>query len=144
MTPSETFIGFATLEGWIEAIDPNRPLLAMPLVQPGPIHAGLQTDQLLVVCRQVDPRGCVLYCRLRAASLTRCYGEPFDADWQARETAWHTLWDAVESSLKERGCTLQRATVAWPKDHVFLEGRSQEITFDRASRTYLRRVPSCS
>jgi len=78
MTPPETFIGFATLEGWTEAIDTTRPILAMPLIQPGPIHAGLQTDTLLVVCQQVDASGHVLYCRLRAASLTRCYGEPFD------------------------------------------------------------------
>ena len=141
MDTAQTFVGFATLEGWIEAVDRARPVLAMRLIEPGPNSGGIQVDELLVVCQQVDTNGSVLYCRFRAASLTRCYGQPFDLDWQQREAAWETLWDAVESTLIDCGFTLQRATVAWPKGYVFLQGRSEAIRFDPASRTYLRTDP---
>ena len=139
--PTFAFVGFATLEGWIEAVDRSRPVLALRLVEPGPGSGGIQVDELLVVCQQVATDGSVLYCRLRAASLTRCYGQPFDPDWREREAAWETLWDAVESTLIDRGFTIQRATVAWPKGYVFLQGRSEDIRFDRVSKTYLRTDP---
>ena len=141
MDTAQTFVGFATLEGWIEAVDRSRPVMTLRLVEPGPSSGGIQVDELLVVCQQVDTNGSVLYCRLRAASLTRCYGEPFDPDWQQRQTAWETLWDAVERTLTDWGFTIQRATVAWPKGYVFLQGRSEAIRFDRASKTYLRTDP---
>jgi len=132
------FVGIATLEEFAAAVDPARPLLAMPLVESGPEHGGIRVDDLLVVCQQVDADGSVLYCRLRAASLTRCFGEPFDPDWQERETAWRSLWDVVEAILRERGFTFRRATVAHPKGYVFLQGRSESIRFDKASKTYRR------
>ena len=138
MERAQTFIGFASLEAWAEAIDPQRPVLAMPLIQSGIEKGGLRVDELLVVCQQVREEGSVLYCRLRAASLTRCYGEPFDPDWREREAAWNSLADAVESHLTQRGFTLQRATVAWPRDHVFLEGRADSIRFDRETQRYRR------
>ena len=138
MEKAQTFIGFATLEEWAAAVDPSRPVLAMPLIEHGRENGGLRVDELLVVCQQVDTDGSVLYCRLRAASLTRCYGEPFDPDWREREAAWRSLGDAVESFLQEKGFTLRRATVAWPKDHVFLQGRAEGIRFDKGSRTYRR------
>jgi hypothetical protein len=93
-----TFVGFGTLEGWAEAIDPARPVLAMPLVETGPTSGGINTEELLVACAQVSPTdGTVLYCRLRAASLTRCHGEPFDSDWKERDAAWKSLWQIVRA-----------------------------------------------
>lgn len=140
------FIGFSTLEGWAEAIDPTRPVLAMPLVDPGPNSGGIQTDELSVVCQQVaaDGSGAVLYCRLRAASLARCFGEPFDPDWQERDAAWKSLWSAVEALLRERGLVLQRATVAHPRTLTLLQGRAETIRFDRQTRRYQRCLPPAS
>lgn len=136
MDTAQPFIGFATLEEFARVVNPARPLLAMPLIESGPPSGGLQTDELLVVCQQVDTEGSVLYCRLKAASLTRCFGEPFDPDWQERESAWKSLWAAVEAYLKSRGFVLRRATVALPKGYVFLRGRAEGIRFDRVSKTY--------
>jgi len=135
------FVGFGTLEGFVAALDPARPVLALPLVEPGPTSGGISTETLLVVCQQVCPaEGTVLYCRLRAASLTRCYGEPFDPDWQERHAAWQSLWHIVRAYLTgDLGCTLQRATVAHPKNYVFLDGQAGFIHFDKDTKRYCRR-----
>ena len=135
---AQIFLGFATLEEWAQAVDRKRPVLAMPLVHPGPNSGGMQVDELRVVCQQVTDSGTVLYCRLRAASLTRFNGQPFDSDWKEREEAWDSLWEAVEAYLKEQGFTLRRATVAHPKDHVFLEGKAGFIRFDKEAKRYRR------
>jgi len=136
-----TFIGFATLEGWADAVDPARPVLALPLVEPGPNTGGMQTDELLVVCQQVSSAGdnAVLYCHLRAASLTRCHGEPFDPDWQERKAAWKSLWTLVHAYLaQERGFLVQQATVACPRNLLFLRGRAGFVRFDNDAKRYRR------
>jgi len=132
------FVGYVTLEAWLEALLPERPVLAMPLVEPGTEQSGMRTDTLVVTCQQVDTEGHVHYCRLRAASLTRCFGEPFSEDWREREAAWCSLWDAVQEILRERGLTYRSATVASPAHLRFLEARSEGIAFDRAVGRFTR------
>jgi hypothetical protein len=132
------FVGYVTLEEWMQALLPDRPVLAMPLVEPGTEQSGMRTDTLVVVCQQVDPDGHVHYCRLRAASLTRCFGEPFSDDWREREAAWRSLWNAVQEILRARGLTYRGATVAPPSHLRFLEARSEGIAFDRAVRRFTR------
>jgi hypothetical protein len=132
------FVGYATLEQWLDALLPDRPVLAMPLVEQGPEQSGMRTDTLVVVCQQIDPEGHVHYCRLRAASLTRCYGEPFNTDWREREVAWRSLWDAVQEILRERGLTYRGATVAPPQRLRFLEARAEGVAFDPALKRFVR------
>jgi hypothetical protein len=132
------FVGYATLEQWLDALLPDRPVLAMPLVEPGKEQSGMRTDTLVVTCQQIDADGHVHYCRLRAASLTRCYGEPFNTDWKEREAAWRSLWDAVQEILRERGLTYRSATVASPSHLRFLEARAEGIAFDRAVGLFTR------
>ena len=116
------FIGFATLEGWIEAVDPSRPVLAMKVAEPRPGGNGLATEELTVSCQQVAPDLPVRYVRLRAASVTLCYGEPFDPDHGERLEAWESLWQCVKRLLAEAGLSAQRACVARPRSLTFLEG----------------------
>ena len=130
------FIGYKTLEGWIASGDTREPVLAVPLIERGTDQGGIRTDALLVVCQQADDHGSVHYCRLRAASLTRCHGEPFDADWREREAAWHSLWKAVREILERHGFRLREATVAPPQGLRFLEARAEGIAFDPASRRF--------
>lgn len=134
------WIGFTCLEEWAQAVDPLRPVLATPLVQRAGETGPIQVDELKVVCQQVAADGTVLYCRLRAASLSRCYGDPFDPDWREREAAWCSLWVAVQKYLADQSLTVHSATVAWPRGHVFLEGRARGIAFDKAIQRY-QRVP---
>jgi hypothetical protein len=133
------FVGYGTLEEWMQALLPDRPVLAMPLVELGVEQSGMRTDTLVVICQQIDRDGHVHYCRLRAASLTRCYGEPFSADWREREAAWRSLWDAVQESLRERNLTYRGATVAVPQHLRFLEARAEGIAFDPALKRFVRR-----
>jgi hypothetical protein len=132
------FVGYGTLEKWMQALLPDRPVLAMPLVEQGPEQSGMRTDTLVVVCQQIDSDGHVHYCRLRAASLTRCYGEPFNTDWREREAAWRSLWDAVQEILRERSLTYRSATVAPPQHLRFLEARAEGIAFDPATKRFVR------
>ncbi len=131
------FVGYGTLEKWMQSLLPDRPVLAMPLVEPGPEQSGMRTDTLAVVCQQIDADGHVHYCRLRAASLTRCWGEPFSADWREREAAWRSLWDAVQEILRERGLTYRGATVAPPPLLRFLEAQAEGIAFDPAAKRFV-------
>lgn len=131
------FVGYGTLEAWLEALLPDRPVLAMPLIEPGRELSGMRTDTLGVVCQQIDSDDQIHYCRLRAASLTRCYGEPFNADWREREAAWRSLWDAVQEILRERNLTCRRATVAPPVHLRFLEARADGIAFDPATKRFV-------
>ncbi|MCW3055221.1 MAG: hypothetical protein JWN14_4391 [Chthonomonadales bacterium] len=132
------FVGYGTFEEWMQALLPDRPVLAMPLVEQGPEQSGMRTDTLVVTCQQIDPDGHVHYCRLRAASLTRCYGEPFSADWREREAAWRSLWDAVQEILRERSLTYRGATVAHPQHLRFLEARADGIAFDPDLKRFMR------
>ena len=134
------YIGYPTLGGWLATTTADKPVLAMPLCEPGTEHGGLRTDTLMVLCQQIDAWGHVHYCRLRAASLTRCFGEPFDADWQEREAAWHSLWAIVTEILQERGLSFQRATVAMPTQLRLLEARDKDIVFDPQRRRFVRRA----
>jgi hypothetical protein len=137
-TGSPAFIGYGRFAEWLDWVDRDMPVLAIPLVEPGTEHSGLRTDRLLVVCQQVGPEGHVHYCRLRAAEMTRCGGEPFDRDWQEREAAWHSLWEAVEQELLARGLTARRATVAPPRWLRLLEGDPHPVAFDRETKRYRR------
>jgi hypothetical protein len=132
------FVGYNTLEEWLEALFPDRPVLAMQLVEPGREEAGMRTDTLVVICQQISADGHVHYCRLRAASLTRCYGEPFNTDWREREAAWRSLWDVVKEILRERGLTYRGATVAPPQHLRFLEARADGIAFDPTAKRFAR------
>ena len=139
-TRTPQYIGYQTLADWLAATTADKPVLAMPLCEPGTDHGGLRTDTLLVLCQQIDPCGHVHYCRLRAASLTRCFGEPFDPDWQEREAAWHSLWAIVTEILQEHSLSFQRATVAMPIRLRFLEARDTAIVYDPQRQRFLRRA----
>ena len=133
------FVGYCTLEEWLHQADATRPVFAMPLIEPGAAQDGLQVDELVVVCQQVASDLTIRYCRLRAASLTRCYGQPFDEDWQEREMAWKSLWECVKAILQEAGLTHHKATVARPKGIVLLEGRCEQVAYDQHERQFVRK-----
>jgi hypothetical protein len=134
------FIGYKTLEEWLATRNPEKPILAMPMVEPGQDQGGIRTDTLLVMCQQIDGDGHVHYCRLRAASMTRCYGEPFDPDWQEREAAWQSLWEAVKEILQQHGLPFRGATVATPQRFRFLEAQTEGIAFDPSTKRFVRRA----
>ncbi len=133
-----TFIGFATLEDWLNVADPTLPTYLLPIVERGVEQGGLRIDTLVVICQQLNERGHVHYCRLRAADLTRCFGDPFDTDWRDREAAWRSLAVEVTAELCSRNLTLLSATIAPPRSLRLLEGRSDRIRFDAVTRRFTR------
>lgn len=130
------FVGYATLEKWLDTRTKALPAYVLPLVEPGQDQGGLSIDALLVICQQQDERGNVHYCRLRAAEMSRCFGEPFCSDWREREAAWHSYAAAVEGELTARGIPVVAASIAVPRALRPLEGTSETIRFDRASGRY--------
>ncbi len=130
------FIGYPTLESWLEVVDATRPVLALRVAEPSPQSGGLHVEDLTVHCQQVGPDYAVHYCRLRAASVTLCCGEPFDADWQDRNAAWQSLWQCVKEVLETAGVSVCTATIARPKNLILLEGLSQRITYNRDAKRY--------
>ncbi len=135
---SVLFVGFATLEEWARAVDLSRSVLATKLVVPGSSRRGFQTDELLVVCQQVTPEGHVLYCQLKAASLTRLCGQPFDPNWRERQAAWDSLWTCVQDFLAERNLSVRHATVAHPHGYVLFQARAESIAFNAQAGRYFR------
>jgi hypothetical protein len=81
----------------------------------------------------------VRYVRLRAASITLSYGEPFDPDHDERLEAWESLWQCVKRLLAEAGLSAQRSCVARLRSLTFLEGQSSRICFDAKAMRYLLR-----
>jgi hypothetical protein len=143
--PGSHFVGFSSLEEFGAACDIHRPVYTLPIVLSGGQQDGLHVDSLLIVCQQVTPDGHVLYCRLKAACLTRLWGEPFDSDWQERQAAWLELSELVESFLREvLELTLVRATVAMPNFLVPLQGCFKSVRFDTATKRYVRRSSASS
>ena len=132
------FVGYGTLEAWLDSLLPDTPVLAIPLVELGQEQSGMRTDTLVVICQQIDMDSHVHYCRLRAASLTRCYGEPFNTDWREREAAWRSLWNAVKEILWEHGLIYRGATVAPPQPMRFLEAKADGIASDPATKRFVR------
>jgi hypothetical protein len=130
------FVGYGTLEEWLAVVDPEQPVFALKISEPSPQNGGLHVEELTVHCQQVAPDYAVHYCRLRAASVTLCYGEPFDGDWQDREAAWKSLWECVSALLQNAGLAVRKATIARPKNLILLEGRSKRIAYDKESKRY--------
>ena len=140
--PVAAWIGFIELEAWSAAVDPARPVFLLPVAKPaghdGPFHA----QDLLVICQQVTLEGHVLYCRLKATTLTRVCGEVVDADWRHREMAWESLWECVDGLLEERGLRVLPATVACPADRPLLTGYAGGIRYDERHRCFRRTFPA--
>ena len=133
-----TFVGYCYLEDWARAVDPTRPVLAAPLIEPGRTSCGMRSDRLVVVCMQLAERNAVLYCRVGAGSIARLHGEPLGSDWRERQSAWRSLWREVSSFLSEQGLTAHRATVSAPDDLVLLDGRAGFLRLDQDASAFRR------
>ncbi|MBV9852104.1 MAG: hypothetical protein JO250_20760 [Armatimonadetes bacterium] len=136
--PPALWVGFLELEAWLAAVDPARPVLLLPVAHALGADGPFRTEQLLVACQQVTPEGHVLYCRLRAATLTRVCGEVVDADWRQKEMAWESLWECVQETLEERGLMVLSATAACPAGLPLLWGHAGGIAYDEAHRCFRR------
>ena len=108
-------------------MDPARPVLLLPAIEPSLVDGPFAEEDLLVSCQQVTPEGHVLYCRLRAATLTRVCGEVVDADWRQREMAWESLWECVGDMLEGRGLAIMPGMVASPPGLALLRGHAGGI-----------------
>ena len=138
--PPACWVGFIELEAWAGAVDPARPVLLLPAVEPALVDGPFAFEDLLVSCQQVTPEGHVLYCRLRADTLTRVCGEVLDADWRTRAMAWESLWECVGDMLEARGLAVIAGMVARPPGLALLRGHCGGIIYDPINRCYRRVV----
>ena len=135
-TVAPLFVGYAQFEDWLGTLDTGLPAYVLAVVEAGAEQAGLRIDALLVICQQRDLRGDVHYCRLRAADLSRCFGEPFCRDWRERERAWHSLAELAAQAVKARGIPCVSATVAMPRNLRSLQGSWEAAVFDPATKRF--------
>ncbi|BDI34149.1 hypothetical protein CCAX7_62000 [Capsulimonas corticalis] len=133
-----TFVGYCYLEDWARAVDPSRPVLAAPLIEPGRTSCGMRQDRLVVACMQLAERNAVIYCRVSAGSVARLHGEPVAPDWRNVHSAWRSLWEEVASFLSEQGLTAHRATVSIPEDLILLDGRAGFLRVDPEASVFRR------
>ena len=135
------FVGYCYLEDWAQAVDPSRPVLAAPLIEPGMTSCGMRTERLVVVCMQTSEPGAVLYCRIGAGAIVRLHGEPLSTDWRNVHSAWQDLWREVSGFLSEQGFRAHRATVSTPESLILLEGRAGFLQHDPEEPTFRRIDP---
>ena len=142
LPPARLWVGFLELEAWLAAVDPARPVLLLPVIQPVGQDGPFRTERLLVCCQQVTAEGHVLYCHLAASTLTRVCGAVVDADWRQRATAWESLWECAEETLAERGLAVLAATASCPPEWALLLGHAGGIAYDEVNRRFRRVRPA--
>jgi len=140
--PKDIFIGYADLETMLT----NTPTLidghpvavyVMLLEQPGKMDKhGVAVNDLALVIQDIAPQG-VRYCRLSLASVSTIGGKPLDthkAKWERAQSAYKI----VRAWLAERGYTVEEATIAHPRDYVFLDGWAAFLKYDKETDRFLR------
>jgi hypothetical protein len=133
MHPSAShFIGYGRLEDLLEAhTDLAQPLYVELLIRriPGdPIGWAQQT----ILVQDFDQEERVRYCRLPCGGYDLIHGEAFSPEkaQQVREFA-NQRHTAVLEYLKAQGFKMERATVAMPKELVFLDGTAGFLDLDK-------------
>jgi hypothetical protein len=121
--PFPRFIGYGRLEDLIAAhADPSQPFYVEFTVQRASGNPlGWATE--CVTVQDFDDRGNVRYCRIVLGGYDLLGGQPFEEDKarRAHSRAKEGLGHITEH-LASNGFTVERATVAAPRDLVLLNG----------------------
>jgi hypothetical protein len=137
--PNKDFIGFGTLEDWLEAIDSSCPVQADCVVEQDGTNKplGLAYYKQVIVVSQ-PARDSVLYARVVVDRYDSMNGHTpiFDEEKHLRRSK--SAWEVTRTWLIEHGLTVQRAVVAMPRSLKLLEGHAEFMRYDKESDTYLR------
>jgi hypothetical protein len=139
---AHNYIGYATLEGWGQAIDKSQCVFASAITSPGaPGTHGIRHDTAEIICTQPDNRGNVHYCRLSVGSWQELSGSP-DFGQASRDKAFdrqESAWEIVKQWLNEQGFTTRNAVVAFPKSLRYLDGWADFLRYDKESGRFTRK-----
>lgn len=140
---SKYYAGFESLEKLLEQADHQKPIDAMPIVDPGKagkFGISIHTQLILVAQQRGDE---LLYCRIVTGRYQAFAGEvkPLSTthDYPAISAS---AWAIVQEEIKARGFTLREALVALPKNLRFLDGTAECLHFNKETDRYERRIES--
>lgn len=134
------YFGYESLEVWAEAADPDRPIYACALTDPGvTTKLGTRTDKQIIMVAQPDADGDVHYWRYVAGYVQMVNGEPFNTDVEERQQRHDQAWQIVHEWLEEQGFSLRRAAVVTPTDHQLFEGSATFLRYDSDTKQFYRR-----
>lgn len=137
-TQAIAFLGYASLEDWLCAVDRSRPVAAMQVtVSPTtPLEPCVETVEVRLA--QYDGQGVVHYCLLRAAGYTVLRGKPMGESEERIAAAAGGLWELVEDYLQELGVVYSRAAFAVPSNLVLLRAQAERFRFDSKAFRWMR------
>jgi hypothetical protein len=144
MASQTIFLGYARLSDFLDelerqSIESRRPdVYLMPVADRIPWkESSLGTVIQTVTAQAVLADGEVAYVRVVVGKLMTNNGQPCEPkDAEAIELATASLHRAMEGLFVENGYHVARATVATPRDLVFLQGDADLFGFDRATGLY--------
>lgn len=110
------FIGFASLETWLKAIDIFQPVYAIMATEYGqPGRYDIRTDQFVITVAQPDG-DVVHYVRLVAAQIQYQNGEPITNDRKKRMADAEQTWQRVCDWLTDHNLVVKSGLIAAPEN----------------------------
>lgn len=136
---TKNFVGFHTLEQLLKQADPERPIDALAITQPGPTGKyGISIEKQMIMVTQFSANGETLYCRIVTGHYQVLAGQIMSTrhDFPAIGLS---AWLIVHEEIKQRGFTLREAVAALPRNLTFLDGSAECLHFNTQSDRYERK-----
>jgi hypothetical protein len=131
------FIGYTTLEAWMEAIDPSRPVFACKITEPGENSTYVQETRIVIMIAQPDESDLVHYCRLPVGHVKIFFGESFGKEHQQQVELAEQAWKLVYKWLKGKGLPMRQGVVATPANLRMVDGQAGCLHFDNQEQRYV-------
>lgn len=131
------WIGYRTLEGWLEAISREEPIYGLPMMQ-REWTGGMETRLHYVLLCQIDPRGNVIYFRVNTARGEFIANQPFGSLSEGAIERAMQFWVLLQTLLSERDIRIIEAMIDLPKDGLQIVGSTTEIMWSEESQQYER------
>lgn len=135
----QVFIGFSSFEGWLSAIDRQRPVNAICLVDAHLANGhGLYAVEHLVEVSQVTEHGDVYFARTAVDRYDSPDGvAPLFHEERHADRA-PSGWALTQAWLAEQGLQVRQAAVSTPRDLKMLEGSAGFMRFDKDTQRWIR------
>jgi hypothetical protein len=115
------FIGYQSLNAWLQIVDSVQPVYAALINEMGvPDSHRVRIDRLVIMLAQpVD--NLVHYCRIIVGELRMVDGQPFDLDHKQRNQQALAQYKVVGQRLLDEQLTVREGVIAALKNMQFLE-----------------------
>lgn len=136
---SNIFIGFASSDKFIDAIDHKRPVnLSVHRKFGKPMKYGISIDNTILIMSQVVD-GEVLYFQMTCHRYQTMQGQPLMSDRDPSKVS--RISDQVKSFaeryLDDHGLSWREACVSMPANYITLDGEATFLKWDKPADGYL-------